>query len=131
VFDAPPNVAVLPELPKMTFPVPFKVTCEPVAKLIVLVRVIPPPDPAGSRACRLKIGALGVTPGIVLVMPPLMRIIPVVAVAIKLPVELRVISPEIAIAFAAVVLAAVIVILPNPDVVIGEVELVENDPEAC
>ena len=62
-----------------------------------------------------------------LVIPSLMAILPCVAVAEKPPMEARLSGPAITIAFAFG-LEAVIVILPDPDVEMVEVELVENDP---
>ena len=111
----PNNIGLL----RVMFPAAFKITVDPGLKwtddapLVVM---------APEVADRLK----GPLP--LLVTPSAMTILPCVAVAEKLPVEPRLSDPSITIAFELAIFLAVIVILPNPDVAIGEATVVENDP---
>ena len=117
----PPNVI---GLPRVMFPAAFKITVDPGLKLTndAPLVVMAPGVPVVPGADRLK----GPLP--VLVIPSVMAIKPFVAVAEKLPEEPKLSGPEILTAFEAG-LEAMIVILPNPEVVIGEVvELVEKNP---
>jgi hypothetical protein len=111
-------------LPRVMFPAALKVTADPGLKLtdeplVVMV-------PAAPGADRLK-GALTV-----LVMAPLMTILPLVAVAEKPRglVEARVSGPAMLIAVNPDVFAAIIAILPVPDVASVADAAVENDPLA-
>jgi hypothetical protein len=114
-------------LARVMFSAALKFTIAPVLKLVDVKLVAVPlrlMEPKSPSADRLK-GALTV-----FAIDPVMTILPVVAVAEKLPVEARVSSPAILIAVDPDVFAAVIAILPVPDVASVADAAVENDPLA-